>query len=254
MRLTACMLAAVGLAAAGAEARPPTAWVTVTGQVIDPLGMPVPGPKMLPGFANVPDESVLVSAKTRGVKNVVVWLRPDDQNAKSKLAPAEVHPDDAKRPPKVVFIDYTARQVFEPRVSTVRVGDTVVARNPSGVATSVTWVSANNGGANVLLPPGQAGKLAGPLVAESSPIHFRAAVVPSEGYVRIFEHPYHAVTDADGRFELKDAPAGKYRLVYWHERVGFKDGKDGRFGKSVEIAPGKDGTMALPPIAFDVTK
>jgi hypothetical protein len=34
------------------------------------------------------------------------------------------------------------------------------------------------------------------------------------GYVRIFEHPYYAVTDENGNFEIKNAPVGKFRIVY----------------------------------------
>ncbi len=34
--------------------------------------------------------------------------------------------------------------------------------------------------------------------------------------IRVFSHPYFYVTAADGNFEIKDAPAGKYRLVIWH--------------------------------------
>ena len=30
-------------------------------------------------------------------------------------------------------------------------------------------------------------------------------------------HPYYAVTDESGRFELTDVPPGEYELVAWHE-------------------------------------
>ncbi len=36
-------------------------------------------------------------------------------------------------------------------------------------------------------------------------------------YVHVFTHPYHAVTDAAGRFTLTDVPAGAYRVRMWHE-------------------------------------
>ena len=35
-----------------------------------------------------------------------------------------------------------------------------------------------------------------------------------------FNHPYFAVTDADGNFEISGVPPGKYTLVAWHE--GYK--------------------------------
>ena len=70
--------------------------------------------------------------------------------------------------------------------------------------------------------------------------------------MRIFDHPYYAVTDEDGKFEIKDAPAGNYRIVYWHENVGFKGGKDGRFGEPVAIPANNKGPLQLPPVEFGV--
>jgi hypothetical protein len=39
-------------------------------------------------------------------------------------------------------------------------------------------------------------------------------------YWAAFDHPYFAVTDADGKFVISGVPAGKYTLVAWHE--GYK--------------------------------
>ena len=39
-------------------------------------------------------------------------------------------------------------------------------------------------------------------------------------YVGVLEHPYYAVTDNDGKFELKDLPAGTYTIEAWHEKLG----------------------------------
>ena len=69
-----------------------------------------------------------------------------------------------------------------------------------------------------------------PLKAETPPIPFKCDIHPwMKGYVRVFDHPYFAVTDEDGKFEIKNAPAGKWRIVYWHEN-GFHKGREGAVG------------------------
>src|SRR5436190_16823253 len=39
-------------------------------------------------------------------------------------------------------------------------------------------------------------------------------------YVGVLNHPYYAVTKDDGKFELKDVPAGTYTIEAWHEKLG----------------------------------
>jgi plastocyanin len=39
-------------------------------------------------------------------------------------------------------------------------------------------------------------------------------------YLFVAEHPYHAVTDADGRFRLDGVPPGVWSLHVWHELLG----------------------------------
>jgi plastocyanin len=40
-----------------------------------------------------------------------------------------------------------------------------------------------------------------------------------EGYVVVLDTPYFAKTDRSGAFEIKDVPAGKYKLVAWSEKL-----------------------------------
>ena len=40
--------------------------------------------------------------------------------------------------------------------------------------------------------------------------------------MHVFEHPYFAVTDSTGRFEMAQVPPGTYRLRMWHEALGAR--------------------------------
>ena len=42
-------------------------------------------------------------------------------------------------------------------------------------------------------------------------------------YVCVLEHPFYAVSDAAGTFELKNLPPGKYTVGVWHEKLQAPD-------------------------------
>ncbi|MCK5427471.1 MAG: carboxypeptidase regulatory-like domain-containing protein, partial [Thermodesulfovibrionia bacterium] len=45
------------------------------------------------------------------------------------------------------------------------------------------------------------------------------------GYIFIFDHPYAAVTDEKGIFEIDNLPPGEYLLKAWHEGFGMQEKK-----------------------------
>jgi hypothetical protein len=237
------LAAAAAVLAASAVTAADDKWVTIKGQVVFPADKAIPKREPLNVTqdkehclkdGNILDESVIVNEKNRGVKNVVVWLRPDDKDPKSKLTPAQIHPDDAKRKPAEVVIDQPCC-MFVKRVTTARPGDKLVVKNPAPVPHNFFWSSTNNGEHNQTVPKQDQWVLPNPIKAEGPPIQYKCTIHPwMTGYVRIFDHPYYAVTDENGNFEIKNAPAGKYRLVYWHEN-GFKGGAAGRFGEEITI-------------------
>jgi len=193
-------------------------------------------------------ESLIVNPKNNGVKYVVVWLRPDTENRKD-LFPAEKIKPELKAASVERVIDQPCCQ-FEPRVLAARAGDKLVIKNSAPVSHNIKMsADAPAFTFNVNLPAGGSHKPEGGLEAQSSAIPFECNVHTwMKGYLRVFDHPYFAVTDADGKFEIKDAPVGKWRLVIWQEG-GFHKGKAGLLGMPIEV---KAGGTEVPAVNLEL--
>ena len=236
--LSALVAGAVALSGAAPAQAPKQDWVSVKGQVVLPKAN-VPAAAVGNEVVNIDKAHcaakgplaknvLVVNPKNDGVKNVVVWLRPDDGvNRKAALKPEQINPVLAKAPAKNHLVDQPCCQ-FEPRILAVRVGDTLEVKNSSPINHNIKYDGTN--AFNVNLPPGMSHKMAQPFDPSSVPVVFGCSIHPwMAGRIRTYDHPYFTITDADGNFEIKDAPAGKFRVVYWHE-LGFHKGKDGIFG------------------------
>jgi hypothetical protein len=77
------------------------------------------------------------------------------------------------------------------------------------------------------------------LKADRLPVIIECNIHPwMRGYVRVYDHPYFALTGEDGKFELKDAPAGDYVMKIWHGGSGWLGGAAGRKGRPVTVKAG----------------
>ena len=56
-----------------------------------------------------------------------------------------------------------------------------------------------------------------------------------QAFIRVDDHPFHAVTDEEGRFRIADVPEGVYSMELWHEKLGV-------VRRKVEVEP--NGTAA----------
>jgi plastocyanin len=45
------------------------------------------------------------------------------------------------------------------------------------------------------------------------------------GYIAVFKHPFFAVSDKDGNFEIKNLPPGNYTISAWQEKLGTQTQK-----------------------------
>lgn len=176
-------------------------------------------------------DALIVDPKTLGVKNVFVWLIPDSMNGK-----LPVHPALANVPKQKVEVNQPCC-MFVPHALCMREGQVLVANNPSPIAHNFHYQSLKNPGDNKIMPAG--GKIEiTDLKADRIPVMMNCDIHPwMKGWIRVFDHPYYALTDAAGRFEIKQAPAGKLRAVIWHPEVGWVVGD--RNGKQIEVAAGQ---------------
>ena len=57
-----------------------------------------------------------------------------------------------------------------------------------------------------------------------------------KSYIAVLKHPYFAVTDKSGHFEVKDLPPGTYTISAWQEKFGTKSQK-------VTVTAGQSATL-----------
>jgi hypothetical protein len=224
----------------GSAARAADEWGTIKGQVTWG-GKAPPAPEKIDVTKDqehclskgdlFKDEFVV--GKNGGVKNVFVWLQ-DANNPKAKLP---IHPALTKFKDKEVVMDQPCCK-FVPHALALREGQILIGKNSSPIAHNMKWTGEQdvNDGDNKLIPAGA--KIEIELKASARPIIVECNIHPwMKAWVRVFNHPYYAVTDADGKFEIKNAPAGKYNLVMWHDGVGWVNG--GKMGQTIDIPADK---------------
>jgi hypothetical protein len=235
------------------------AWGNVQGQITwggkdipkqDPIAAVNASPDKaacMKGGNVVIDETWVVNPKNKGLQWTFVWLAP---MKKGDAIP--IHPNLQKPKANKVVMDQPLC-AFIPHALALRQGQDLIANNTSGIAHNFKWTgnpSTPNAGNNILIPAGGQFAIKG-LVADRLPVKIECNIHPwMNGWVRIFDHPYYAVTDADGKFEFKDAPAGEYRLMVWAGSGGWLGGAKGRDGQRITIKGGdtlKLGSLEYPP-------
>src|SRR5262249_8550197 len=140
-----------------------------------------------------------VDKGTKGLANVVVFLR---------AAPGEKLPanEALKEPAQKEGVVDQPSCMFEPRILAMRADQVLVGRNSGPVAQNIVIQGFKNS-QNIQLPPGSEKKFE--LFPEGNVIALSCGAHPwMKGSLWVFDHPYFAVTDKDGNFEIKGAPAG----------------------------------------------
>ena len=134
-----------------------------------------------------------------------------------------------------------ARCRLEPRVQAALVGGTLNVRNDDPAPHRNRFIRQRTGRTIANVSQTDAGQVV-PVdraFTEAGVIEVRCDDHPwTRAWIAVFDHPYYAVTGADGRFAMDSVPAGEYRLVAWHPRLG-------RVEKDVKVTSGPAESVEL---------
>ena len=179
------------------------------------------------------DESIVVGAGNE-LQNVVVWVKDG-----AKLGGAA--------PKDPVVLDQKGC-VYSPHVVAVMVGQELKAKNSDAMLHNVHGLARENGEFNISQnQQGQENKIDGNKAVETYKV--KCDVHPwMNAWVVVLDHPFSAVTDANGAYTIKGLKDGKYTLVAWQEKLGMQEAevevKDGKATKDFQFAPKKKAAAA----------
>jgi plastocyanin len=204
-------------------------WGTLKGHVV--FGGDAPTPKVLADKGKAPkdpevcakdapvlSERLVIDGASKGVKNVLVYL--------SK--PTRVN-DDAKKAASSAKIMFDQEKcIFAPHVLAIMNGLTITLKSSDPVNHNINAKLKQSpynqllaGGLSVPFTPQGTERVPGEVTCDIHPW--------MKAWWMVVDHPYFAVTDAKGNFEIKNVPAGTQKLVVWQEAVksGFVTASSG---------------------------
>ncbi len=159
-----------------------------------------------------PLSDVLVVGGTGGVQSAFVFVSsglPEDMTFPTPDEPA-------------VLDQYGC--MYVPHVMGVQTGQTIRIENSDPFQHNIHPIPEINRGFNESTPNEGDYLEKAFLVAEIPPIEVKCDVHPwMLAYVGVLDHPYFAVSDADGNFSIEGLPAGEYTVTAWHSTLGTQE-------------------------------
>jgi hypothetical protein len=161
-----------------------------------------------------PVEEAFVASDKGELKNVVVSVKKEE---------GQDLPGDA--PKDTAVLDQKGCQ-YHPHVLAVMVGQPFAVKNDDPFLHNVHSFSTANPPFNKGQPNKDDGMKIDPFKAAET-IKVKCDVHPwMLAYIRVYDHPYFAVSGDDGKFTIpKGLADGEYTFVAWHEELGEQEAK-----------------------------
>ena len=170
------------------------------------------------------DDFIVNEKADNGVANVLIYLKKAPEGYKAPAPPEE----------PVVF-DQKGCQ-FIPHVLALRVNQPLLLKSDDPVPHNTNIKPLRNTGFNqVIQPKNRTGEPFKYTKPESVPVQVKCDLHTwMTAYHLPLDHPFFAVTDEDGKFEIKGLPPGKHVFTVWTEH-GYVGGNNGKEHLAVEI-------------------
>lgn len=149
-----------------------------------------------------------VVAEGGKLANAFVWI---DQGLDGWLVPPP--------PAEAVTLDQSGC-IYRPRVIGVRVGQELAFLNSDPILHNVHTVAEKNRPFNRSMPTAGT-RISKRFTKPEVMVHAKCDVHPwMTAYIGVVDHPFFAVTGADGAFSFEGLPPGQYQVQVWHEVLG----------------------------------
>ncbi len=200
------------------------------------------------GKFDIRDET-LMAGEDGGLANVYIYVRSRK---------FDICPELAEAAPKQVLLD-NIDCIFKPHCMSIWCDKQefhIVNSDP--VAQNVAFSPLGDVPANIVLPPkpDKAAEATWKFRRKQRiPVPIACNYHPWESaFILPLDHPYVAITAADGSFRIPKLPAGELEFQVWQERIGYMDTpqwKKGRLEMTIEPGSNDLGTISLKPSMFE---
>jgi len=197
----------------------------------------------------LPKDDNIVVGEDGGLRDVYVMMYTKGKGGDAPIHESYSGDSEAQQ----VSID-NVKCRFVPHALFVKTGQSVLLKNSDSVGHNCHITTFNNEH-NVNLPAGGDVKITLDK-ADKVPGQVKCDVHKwMDGVVLVRDNPYVAITDSEGKFEIKNVPAGDWEFQFWHNKAGYMkklDSGDYKFGRKgeAEVKVANDGETDMGKLEF----